>query len=274
MRFTKMEALGNDFVVLEAIRQPLTLDHERVRQIADRRRGVGCDQVLLAEPASSAEADISYRIFNADGSEVEHCGNGVRCLARYLVDQGLLSGPRVRVETRQGINLVEIEPNGEVNVVMGIPILEPVQIPFQAAERASVYPLETPSGEQQISAVSMGNPHAVLVVDELDRAPVAELGAQIEAHSRFPRRTNVGFMQICRRDRVRLRVFERGVGETPACGTGACAAVVAGRLRGLLDNVVQVELPGGQLVISWDSEGEAVMMSGAARTVFHGAITI
>lgn len=274
MRFTKMEALGNDFVVINAIGQPVTLSVEQIRQISARRRGVGCDQVLLAEPAKSVAADVRYRIFNADGSEVEHCGNGVRCLARFLVDEGIVSGPRVSIETGNGIHLVEISSAGEVTVAMGEPILEPVRIPFQATERADAYQLETVAGEQQISAVSMGNPHALLFVDEVDNAPVQELGAIIENHPRFPKRTNVGFLQVCSRDRVRLRVYERGVGETPACGTGACAAVVAGRLRGLLDSSVRVELPGGLLDIEWQAEGESIKMTGPARSVFQGEIHI
>ncbi|MCG5547159.1 diaminopimelate epimerase [Halorhodospira halochloris] len=274
MRFTKMEALGNDFVVLNAMQQPLKLSAEQIKLLSDRRRGVGCDQVLLAEAARDVGADVRYRIFNADGSEVEHCGNGVRCLARFLVNEGIVSGPRIYVETGLGINVVEIARDGNVTVDMGAPLLKPEKIPFRASAQEVTYNLETTSGSVDISAVSMGNPHAVLVVDDIATAPVHELGTVIGAHPRFPNRTNVGFMQVKSRDSVMLRVYERGVGETPACGTGACAAVVAGRLRGLLDSTVNVELPGGQLEIGWRADSEPVMMTGPARAVFHGEINI
>jgi len=270
VRFTKMEALGNDFVVLDGIRQRLQLTPDTIRLLADRRRGVGCDQLLIAEPPAHVAADVRYRIYNADGGEVEHCGNGVRCLARFLLDEGLAEPGVQRIETNGRITEAEPRDDGQVSVDMGQPELEPARIPFQAPARETAYRLATSGGEQTIGAVSMGNPHAVLRVDDVDGAPVAELGAEIERHPRFPNRVNVGFMEVCRRDRIRLRVFERGVGETPACGTGACAAVVAGRLRDWLDATVAVELTGGRLVIHWRGPGRAVWMTGPARTVFRG----
>ncbi|ABM61975.1 diaminopimelate epimerase [Halorhodospira halophila SL1] len=274
MRFTKMEALGNDFVVLDGIRQRLHLTPETIRTLADRRRGVGCDQLLIAEPPAHIAADVRYRIFNADGTEVEHCGNGVRCLARFLVDEGLAAPGVLRIETDGRITEAEPRDDGQVSVDMGPPELEPARIPFQAPVRQEAYRLATSRGEQTIGAVSMGNPHAVLRVDDMTGAPVAELGPEIERHPRFPRRVNVGFMEVCTRDRIRLRVFERGVGETPACGTGACAAVVAGRLRDWLDAPVTVELTGGVLVIHWLGPGRSVWMTGPARTVFRGEIEL
>lgn len=269
-----MEALSNDFVLIDALEQPLRLSAEQIRRLAERRRGVGCDQVLVAEPPQSSSAAARYRIFNADGSEVEHCGNGIRCLARYLIDKGVVSGPRLQIETWQGLNELEVAADGSVVVDMGKPLVQPAQIPFRATEKATLYTLSLDAGDYPISAVSMGNPHAVLVVDEVDSAAVGELGTQIESHPRFPNRTNVGFMQIIQRNSIKLRVYERGVGETPACGTGACAATVAGCLRGLLDSPVKVELPGGVLVIDWSGEGSPVWMTGPARSVFHGEINI
>ncbi len=274
MRFTKMEALGNDFVVVDAIRQRPHLPADTVRALADRRRGIGFDQLLLAEPPAHLGADVRYRIFNADGTEVEHCGNGVRCLARFLHDSGLAAGARLRIETAGRITETRLEDDGQVTVDMGAPTLEPSRIPFRAAARAAAYRLATSRGEQEIAAVSMGNPHAVLRVDAVDTAPVATLGPEIERHPRFPNGVNVGFMEPVDRGRIRLRVFERGVGETPACGTGACAAVVAGRLAERLDATVAVELTGGTLVVHWPGEGRAVWMTGPARTVFRGEVEL
>ncbi|MFW6278051.1 MAG: diaminopimelate epimerase [Halorhodospira sp.] len=274
MRFVKMEALGNDFVVLDGIRQRLTLSAGAIQELADRRQGVGCDQLLVAEPPAHLGADVRYRIFNADGTEVEHCGNGVRCLARFLVAEGLARPGRLRIETAGRITETEAHADGGVTVDMGPPELEPARIPFQASARSTHYALSTRSGEQAIGAVSMGNPHAVIAVEDLDTAPVTELGAEIEAHSRFPNRVNVGFMEYVDRKRIRLRVYERGVGETPACGTGACAAVVVGRLWEQLEATVTVELPGGTLMIHWPGPGRSVWMTGPARTVFHGEIPL
>lgn len=272
MRFTKMEALGNDFVVLDGIRQHVPLTPEAIRGLADRRRGVGFDQLLLAEPPTQPAADVRYRIYNADGSEVEHCGNGVRCLARFIVETGLVQPGRLRIETSGRMTEAETRPDGRVTVDMGVPELEPACLPFRAPAQQPRYTLATSRGEQAIGAVSMGNPHAVLAVEDADTAPVATLGPEIEAHPSFPERVNVGFLEIVDRGRVRLRVYERGVGETPACGTGACAAVVAGRLWERLGPMVTVDMAGGPLVVDWHGPERSVWMTGAAHTVFHGEI--
>lgn len=269
-----MEALGNDFVVVDGLRQRPQLPAEAIRALADRRRGIGFDQLLLAEPPAHLGADVRYRIFNADGTEVEHCGNGVRCLARFLHDSGLAGGSRLRIETAGRITETQLEDDGQVTVDMGAPTLEPEHIPFRAAGRAAAYRLATSHGEQEIAAVSMGNPHAVLRVDAVDTAPVATLGPEIERHPRFPNGVNVGFLELVDRHRIRLRVFERGAGETPACGTGACAAVVAGRLAERLSPTVTVELTGGTLVVHWPGDGRAVWMTGPARTVFRGEVEL
>ncbi|MEJ2685953.1 MAG: diaminopimelate epimerase [Gammaproteobacteria bacterium] len=274
LAFTKMHGLGNDFVVIDAIAQQVELTTAQVRLLADRRRGVGCDQVLLVERPTRPDAEFRYRIFNADGGEVEQCGNGARCFARFVRDRGLTASDRMTVETRAGLIELNLEPDGQVTVDMGAPQLEPADIPFQAPGRAVTYPLEVDGRDLKISAVSMGNPHAVLRVDSVDTAPVAELGPKVEHHRRFPRRTNVGFMEVVDAGHIRLRVFERGAGETQACGTGACAAVVAGRLQGLLAETVSVSLPGGDLMVSWQSEGTPVMMTGPATCVFEGRIQL
>ena len=272
LAFTKMQGLGNDFVVIDGIHQTVTLDPDRIRRLADRHFGIGCDQVLLVEASDRPEADFRYRIFNADGGEVEQCGNGARCFARFVRDQGLTERDELRVMTAAGLLWLQIQPDGRVAVDMGQPRLEPTEIPFFATERASVYPIAADGLEMEIGAVSMGNPHAVLRVDDVDQAPVAHLGPLLERHGRFPRRANIGFMQIVAPDHIRLRVFERGVGETLACGTGACAAVVVGRLWGELWPNVRVDLPGGELTVHWAGEGEGVTMSGPAETVFEGWI--
>ena len=274
LAFTKMHGLGNDFVVIDAIRQSVDLDTATIRHLADRRFGIGCDQVLLAEPATEASMDFRYRIFNGDGSEVEQCGNGVRCLARFLLDQGLTTRTHLRIQTLGGPTEVSVEPDGRITVNMGPPRLEPEAIPFRAGQRAPSYPLEVADRELTIGAVSMGNPHAVLQVDSVDTAPVDRLGPAIEHHAAFPARVNAGFMEVIDRGHIRLRVFERGAGETLACGTGACAAVVAGHVQGLLDGTVQVDLTGGRLVIDWAGEASPVWMTGPATTVFHGHINL
>ena len=245
LRFTKMHGLGNDFVVVDAIRQAVSLAPEQVRCLADRRFGVGCDQVLLVEPARLSGTAFHYRIFNADGSEVEQCGNGARCFARFLRDQGFTRDDVIKVGTARGPITLYVEPDGQVRVDMGAPRLDPADLPFDAPARAPTYPIEVGGEVVEIGAVSMGNPHAVLLVEDVASAPVERLGPLLEAHPRFPRRVNVGFMAAKGRDRIDLRVYERGSGETLACGTGACAAVVSGRLRGLLDERVTVRLPGG-----------------------------
>ena len=275
--FTKMQGLGNDFVVINAMNAPVLLDAAQIRALADRRFGVGCDQVLWVEPPTDpSRAQFRYRIFNADGGEVEQCGNGARCFARFVHDQGLCDQRRIAVETLAGLIELVLEEDDQVTVNMGLPRFEPSEIPFRAAKRDALYPINISSDEQvSIGAVSMGNPHAVLRVDSVDTAEVTRLGATIESHPDFPRRVNVGFMQIINREHIRLRVFERGVGETLACGTGACAAVVIGRQQGLLDERVTVTLPGGQLVIKWSgNEQEPVWMTGPAQTVFTGEIEL
>ncbi len=271
--FTKMHGLGNDFVVFDAITQPIALSPAQVRRLADRRRGVGCDQVLLVERAHGA-ADFRYRIFNADGNEVEQCGNGARCFARFVREHGLSAKDEIAVETLGGVIYPRIEADGQVTVNMGVPRLEPQAVPFEAPARQTVYDLAVGDRLVQVSVLSLGNPHAVQLVADVDQAPVATLGPLIEHHARFPQRVNAGFMQVLDRAHVRLRVYERGVGETLACGTGACAAVVAGRLRGLLDARVAVQLPGGVLHVAWAGEGEPVWMTGPATTVFEGRIDL
>ncbi|MBU2885520.1 diaminopimelate epimerase [Gilvimarinus agarilyticus] len=275
LRFTKMHGLGNDFVVIDGISQKVKLTPEKVRHLADRHLGVGCDQVLLVEIPTSPEVDFCYRIFNADGSEVENCGNGARCFARFVRDRRLTGKRDIRVQTAAGQMLLKVQEDEQISVDMGVPILAPTDIPFQAENEAADYPLDLGNGQVlTIGAISMGNPHAVTLVDNIDSAPVAEQGPQVESHPRFPQRVNAGFMQVCSRTEVRLRVFERGVGETLACGTGACAAVVSGIVRGLLDNQVTVHLPGGDLDIQWAGIGQPVIMTGPATNVFHGQVKL
>lgn len=274
IRFTKMHGLGNDFVVIDATREPVELTPERVRRIADRHFGVGCDQLLVVEPPSQAGVDFRYRIFNADGGEVEQCGNGARCFVRFVHDKGLTAKREIRVETRAGIIAPRLEDDGQVTVDMGVPVLEPARIPFLSDSDAVVQPLDVDGLMVPITAVSMGNPHAVQVVADVDAAPVAIQGPLIERHPRFPARVNAGFMQVVSPSRIRLRVFERGAGETLACGTGACAAVVAGILRGLLRSPVRVQTRGGELEIAWAGGDAPVMMTGPAVTVFEGEMML
>ncbi|MGC8854058.1 MAG: diaminopimelate epimerase [Halothiobacillaceae bacterium] len=274
LRFVKMHGLGNDFVVLDGVRQPISLTTEQVRFLADRHFGIGCDQLLLVEAAPTPDTLFRYRIFNADGGEVEQCGNGARCFARFVRDEGLTDATTIPVMTAAGRIVLHVEDNGEVTVDMGVPRLEPAEIPFEAPSRAMSYPLAVHGEMHIISAVSMGNPHAVLRVEDADTAPVETLGPAIESHPRFPRRVNVGFMQVIAPDHIRLRVYERGAGETLACGTGACAAVVAGRLHGWLVDTVKVDLPGGRLTIHWQGEGRHVTMTGPATRVFEGRIEL
>ncbi len=274
LRFTKMHGLGNDFVVIDATRAPAELTPARVRAIADRHFGVGCDQLLVVEPATRPEVDFRYRIFNADGGEVEQCGNGARCFVRYVHEKGLTDKREIRVETRSGLIAPSLREDGLVTVEMGVPELAPARIPFLSDSDAVVQPLAVGEVTVAITAVSMGNPHAVQVVADVDSAPVAVQGALIECHERFPARVNAGFMQVIDAHHVRLRVFERGAGETLACGTGACAAVVAGILRGLLESPVRVDTRGGALEISWAGPGTAVLMTGPAVTVFEGEMEL
>lgn len=274
LKFTKMHGAGNDFVVLDGFRQDIELNPEQLRLLADRHFGVGCDQVLLVEKPQSDEADFRYRIFNADGGEVEQCGNGARCFMRFVHDQQLSAKREIVVETRSGLIMPKLEQDGRVTVDMGQPIFEPDRIPFAGGRGAISEPLEVAGATLDISALSMGNPHAVQVVDDIKLAPVEKLGPLIEHHPRFPNRVNAGFMQIMDRTHIMLRVYERGTGETLSCGTGACAAVVSGIRRGLLDNPVSVATRGGTLTISWDGDGTAVLMTGPAITVFTGEINL
>jgi diaminopimelate epimerase len=274
LEFTKMHGLGNDFIVIDAINQSVSLTREQVRLLADRHFGIGCDQLLLVEAATSSEADFRYRIYNADGGEVGQCGNGARCFMRFVYDQGLSDKTELRVETAGGPLQLIRENDGQVTVNMGIPRLQPEEIPFDAPAFATRYPLDVAGHQLEIAVISMGNPHAVLLVDDINSAPLAELGPAIESHPRFPERVNAGFMQIVDRQTIRVRVYERGAGETLACGSGACAAVVAGRLREQLDACVKVFLNGGELMVSWQGEGGPVMMTGPATTVYQGHIEL
>jgi len=274
--FTKMHGLGNDFIVFDAVNQVIALSTEQIQALADRHFGIGCDQLLLVEPSETVGVDFRYRIFNADGGEVEQCGNGARCFARFVRDKGLSDKAVLTVETASGIIKLSFEENGDVKVNMGQPHFTPDALPFIAPQQADQYALALENGDSyQIGAVSMGNPHAVLQVDDLVQAPVMRVGAEIEKHARFPQRVNVGFMQVIDRQAIRLRVFERGAGETLACGTGACAAVVIGQLWGVLDEDVTVKLGAGNLRIQWTGkETDPVWMSGAASHVFEGTVQL
>jgi len=274
LAFTKMQGTGNDFVVFDAINQKVALRPAQIRRLADRHFGVGCDQVLLVERPTSPGADFAYRIFNADGGEVEQCGNGARCFAVFVRDRGLTHKTELAVQTLAGTIHPRLEPDGRVTVNMGVPRFEPAAIPFDAKQRANDYDLEVDGERIRVRVVSMGNPHAVQVVPDVERAPVAIQGPLIESHRRFPQRVNAGFLQIVDRTHVRLRVYERGAGETLACGTGACAAVVSGRQHGELDESVEVHLSGGTLGVRWVGEGEPVWMTGEATTVFDGTIEL
>jgi len=275
LKFTKMHGLGNDFVVVDGVRQKVTLTTEQIRELGNRHTGIGFDQMLLVEPAQTPGADFRYRIFNADGSEVEQCGNGARCFVRFVHEQGLTDQSAIVVETKRGTIYPRLEANGLVTVDMGQPRFAPAEIPFDAETDAPEQALVLPDGTSLIvSVVSMGNPHAVTVFPDTETAPVAVQGPQIESHDRFPQRVNVGFMQVLDRHNIRLRVYERGAGETLACGTGACAAVVSGIRRGLLDSPVRVQTRGGDLDIAWPGAGQSVIMTGPAVTVFTGEITL
>ena len=274
LAFTKMHGLGNDFVMIDAVRQNIQLTEAQVRYLGDRHFGVGFDQLLVVETSQTPGVDFRYRIFNADGGEVEQCGNGARCFARFVFDQGLTDKREIRVETKKGIITPRLEADGNVTVDMGVPVLTPADVPFVSDSDAYVQPLDVAGTTVAITAVSMGNPHAVQVVANVDSALVAEQGPLIEHHPRFPARVNAGFLQIVDEHRVRLRVFERGAGETLACGTGACAAVVAGILRELIVSPVTVETRGGELTIAWNGVGSPVLMTGPAVTVFAGELTL
>jgi diaminopimelate epimerase len=270
LRFTKMQGLGNDFVVIDGVRQTIDLDAAQIRVLADRHFGIGCDQVLLVEKPSHPDADFRYRIFNADGGEVEQCGNGARCFVHFVRAQGLTGKSSLRVETASGIIEPSMRPDGEVTVSMGVPRFGATDVPFTGGAGREVEPLDVDGATVLISALSMGNPHAVQQVADVDTAPVLTQGPSIERHPRFPQRVNAGYMQIVDRANIRLRVWERGSGETLACGTGACAAVVAGIRRGLLDSLVRVATRGGALTVAWSGGTAPVMMTGPAETVFEG----
>lgn len=279
LKFTKMHGAGNDFVVLDGVRQPLALSREQRRLLADRHLGVGADQLLVVEPPDGPDVDFVYRIFNADGAEVEQCGNGARCFVRFVREQGLTDKRAVRVRTMGRVIEPCLEADGRVSVDMGAPGVQPERVPFDTRGLAPrlegedrLWPLELPGGMRWVSVLSMGNPHAVQTVTDVDAAPVGTDGPLIEAHERFPQRVNAGFMQVVSRTEVRLRVYERGVGETLACGSGACAAVVAGIRRGLLGPRVDVRMRGGMLTVEW--RGGAVRMTGPTQSVYAGEIDL
>ena len=272
-KFTKMHGLGNDFVVIDAVNQAVTFRPEQLRILADRHFGIGCDQILLIENPEG-NADLRYRIFNADGGEVEQCGNGARCFVRYVHDHGMTAKKEIRIETLAGLIIPKLESNGQVTVNMGTPKFEPFEIPFIAEKRASTYQLDIDGKQVEISALSMGNPHAVQLVSNIDQAPVLTEGVLIESHGRFPKRVNAGYFQVVDRHHIRLRVYERGAGETLSCGTGACAAVVAGIQRGMLESPATVSFRSGDLGICWEGENHPVWMTGPAVTVFDGEIDL
>ncbi|MFH2135291.1 MAG: diaminopimelate epimerase [Pseudomonadota bacterium] len=274
LKFTKMHGAGNDFVVIDGTRLSFTLTPEKLRFIADRHFGIGCDQILLVEKSQRHDADFRYRIFNGDGGEVEQCGNGARCFVRFLHEKKLTSKKEIVVETKSGLISPRLEEDGRVTVNMGAPVLDSARIPFVSDSDEVIQPLDIDGQTVQITAVSMGNPHAVQVVADVDSAPVEQQGPLIENHARFPQRVNVGFMQILDRTHIKLRVYERGAGETLSCGTGACAAVVAGIRRGLLDETVHVATRGGALTITWAGDTAPVLMTGPAITVFEGEINL
>ena len=269
-RFSKMHSLGNDFVIIDGVNQALSMDASLAARVADRKRGIGCDQILIAEVSNDPEIDFRFRIFNADGSESAQCGNGARCFARFLRDQQLTQKSSIAVSTTNTTMQLNIELPDYVRVNMGAPVFEHPRIPFREGIEGHIQPLRVGDQSLEFGVVSMGNPHAVLQVEDTATAAVHEIGAEVESHPQFPQRTNVGFMQVSDRQHIRLRVFERGVGETEACGSGACAAVVSGITRGLLSNSVQVRLPGGEVRVEWEGGQSPVILSGDAVHVFDG----
>lgn len=274
LRFTKMHGLGNDFMVIDLVTQHAQLSPKLIRQWSDRHTGIGFDQLLVVEPPGHPDVDFRYRIFNADGSEVEQCGNGARCFARFVQDKRLTAKSEIRVETAGGLITLNVRRDGQVTVDMGAPRFTPAQIPFAADHEAVSYPLEVNGQTLEVAALSMGNPHCVTLVDDLDHYPVADIGPLIEHHPRFANRVNAGFMQLVDQHQARLRVHERGAGETQACGTGACAAAVAGIRLGHLKSPVTIRLPGGNLKIEWAGPGQPVMMTGPTARVYEGQIRI
>ncbi len=274
LNFTKMQGAGNDFVVIDSFTTPVNLSTTQIKHIANRYFGVGCDQLLMVEKTDTPNVDFRYRIFNADGGEVEQCGNGARCFVRFVVEKNLIKKREISVETASGIIVLKLQDNNDVTVNMGPPNFDPSALPFKADKKQLQYPLPLTDTTIQIAAVSMGNPHAVILVDNVDTANVSNLGPQIEAHEQFPQHVNAGFMQIVNPHEINLRVFERGSGETLACGSGACAAVVSGIQLDLLQSPVLVNTRGGQLKIEWMGETSSVMMTGPAEIVFEGTINI
>ncbi|WP_045481991.1 diaminopimelate epimerase [Vibrio owensii] len=271
--FSKMHGLGNDFMVVDCITQNVFFSQDLIRRLADRHTGVGFDQLLVVEAPYDPESDFHYRIFNADGSEVEQCGNGARCFARFVRLKGLTNKYSISVSTKKGKMILDVEDDGEVTVNMGVPEFEPNKIPFKAKQKEKTYIMRAGDKTLFCGAVSMGNPHVVTVVDDVDTAEVETLGPLLESHERFPERVNAGFMQVVNRNHIRLRVYERGAGETQACGSGACGAVSVGILQGLLDENVKVSLPGGDLRISWQGPGKPLFMTGPATHVFDGQLS-
>ncbi len=274
LQFAKMHGLGNDFVIFDAVHQDVQLSKDQLCWIADRRLGVGCDQILVVRPANDVDVDFNYQIFNSNGEEVEHCGNGARCIGKFLLLNGLISKSSINIKTISGVYSIYLRDNGLVTVDMGAPIFEPKEIPFTATTTSPSYTLDVEGQQVEIGAVSMGNPHAVIRVDDINNAPVTTLGPKIETHSMFPNKTNVGFMQILDSQHISLRVFERDVGETSACGTGACAAVAVGQAQNLLDAEVTVKLPGGSLQIECKHSSGSVFMTGPAQLSFEGSLTL
>lgn len=274
IKFTKMHGIGNDFVVIDAVRQHINLTTDAIRQIADRNQGIGCDQVLLIEPPSDKNIDFNYRIFNCDGTEVEQCGNGARCMGRYIADQQLSGKKSVLLKTKNRVMEVTTKNKDLVTANMGAPIFTPSDIPFNLDQQQQLYPMEAGPHSVEIAVLSVGNPHAVIQVEDIDTAEVDNIGTLIQAHTLFPESVNVGFMQIMDRQTIKLRVYERGVGETQACGSGACAAAVAAIQQNLVDSQVNLELLGGSLSIEWHGDDEPIMMTGPAETVFHGKIKL
>ena len=274
MKFTKMHGLGNDFVVIDGVRQHINLTTNAIKHIADRNLGIGCDQILLIEPPSDKTVDFNYRIFNCDGSEVDQCGNGARCMGRFIADQQLSGKKTILLQTKNRIMEVSATSKNQVTVNMGPPIFTPDDIPFKVVQQEKLYPLKVGTHDLNIAALSLGNPHAVIQVDDTDTALVDDIGPLVQEHSQFPESVNVGFMQIIDRQNIRLRVYERGVGETQACGSGACAAAVAAIQQNLVDTKVKLELLGGSLSVEWQGETTPILMTGPAETVFHGKIKL